>query len=177
MGKNCLYCQVTDCSVLWWWVGDGDQCPGCVCKSPRPTRSAVTTVSNTVLNTNENFCICYSLKREPLLILIFLEYVHFLVTKGADCFSSIQSLSRLWLFANPWTAAHQASLSITNSRSLLKLMSIESVMPSNHLILCRPLLFPPSIFPSIRVFSNESALSIRWPKHRSFSFSISPSSE
>ena len=76
---------------------------------------------------------------------------------------------------NPWTAAHQASLSITNSRSLLKLMSIESVMPSNHLSLCCPLLLPPSIFPSIRVFSNESVLHIRWPKYWSFSFSISPS--
>ena len=77
----------------------------------------------------------------------------------------------------PWTAAHQASLSITNSQSLLKLMSIESVMPSNHLILCHPLLLPPSMFPSIRVFSNESLLRIRWPKYWSFSFSISPSHE
>ena len=77
----------------------------------------------------------------------------------------------------PWTAACQASLSITNSQRLLKLMSIESVMPSNHLILCRPLLLPPSIFPSIRVFSNESVLHIRWPKYWSFSFSISPSNE
>ena len=90
--------------------------------------------------------------------------------------SSVQLLSRVWLFVTPWTAAHQASLSITNSRILLKLMSIESVMPSNHLILCRPLL-PPSIFPSIRVFSNESALCIRWPKYWSFSFNISPSNE
>ena len=77
----------------------------------------------------------------------------------------------------PWTAAHQAFLSITNSQSLLKLLSIESVMPSNHLILCHPLLLPPSIFPSIGVFSNESALHIRWPKYWSFSFSISPSNE
>ena len=77
----------------------------------------------------------------------------------------------------PWTAAHQASLSITNSQSLVKLISIEQVMPPNHLILCRPLLLPPSIFPSIRVFSNESALHIRWPRYWSFSFSISPSSE
>ena len=77
----------------------------------------------------------------------------------------------------PWTAARQASLSITNSQSLFKLMSIESVMPSNHLILCHPLLLLPSIFPSIRVFSNESALCIRWPKYRSFSFCISPSNE
>ena len=79
--------------------------------------------------------------------------------------------------ATPWTAAHQASLSITNSRSLLKLMSIESVMPSNHLIHCHPLLLLPSIFPSIRVFSNVSVLCIRWPKHWSFSFSISPCNE
>ena len=79
--------------------------------------------------------------------------------------------------ATPWTAAHQASLSITNSHSLSKLMSIESVMPSNHLILCRPLLLLPSIFPNIRVFSNQSALRIRWPKYWSFSFNISPSNE
>ena len=90
---------------------------------------------------------------------------------------SFQSLSHVRLFAIPWTAARQASLSITNSWSLLKLMSIESVMPSNHLILCCPLLFLPSIFPSIRVFSNESALCIKWSKYWSFSFSISPSNE
>ena len=92
-------------------------------------------------------------------------------------FSSVQSLSHIQLFATPWTAAHQAFLSITNSRSLLKLTSIESVMPSNHLILCHPLLLQPSIFPSIRVFSNEAALRIRWPKYWSFSFNISPSNE
>ena len=91
--------------------------------------------------------------------------------------SSVQSFSRVQLFVTPWTAARQVSLSITNSQSLLKLMSIESVMPSNHLILCCPLLLPPSIFPNIRVFSNESVLHIRWPKHWSFSFSISPSNE
>ena len=85
--------------------------------------------------------------------------------------------SCVWLFATPWTAARQASLSITNSQSLLKLMSVESVMPSNHLILCPPLLLPPSIFPSIRVFSSESVLGIRWSKYCSFSFSISPSNE
>ena len=90
-------------------------------------------------------------------------------------FSSVQLLSRVQLFVTPWTAACQGSLSITNSRSLLKLMSIESVMPSNHLILCRPLLLPPSIFASIRVFSSESVLRIRWPKYWSCSFSISPS--
>ena len=92
-------------------------------------------------------------------------------------FSSVQSLSHVQLFATPRTAAHQASVSITNSRSLLTLMSIESVMPSNHLVLCRPLLLVPSIFPSIRVFSNESVLCNRWPKYWSFSFSISPSNE
>ena len=87
--------------------------------------------------------------------------------------SSVQSLSCVQLFATPWTTACQASLSITNSQSLFKLTSIESVMPSSHLILCRPLLLLPSIFPSIRVFSNESILQIRWPKYWSFSFSIS----
>ena len=92
-------------------------------------------------------------------------------------FSSVQSLSHVWSFVTPWTTARQASLSITNSRSLLKLMSIASVMPSNHLILWHPLLLLPSIFPSIRVFSNELVLHIRWPKYWSFSFSISPSNE
>ena len=92
-------------------------------------------------------------------------------------FSSVESLSRVQLFATPQTAAHQASLSITNSQSLLKLMSIESMLSSNHLILCRPFLLLPSIFPSIRVFSNESALRIRWSKYWSFSFNISPSNE
>ena len=92
-------------------------------------------------------------------------------------FSLLQWLSRVRLFATPWTAAHQASLSITNSQSLLKLMSIESVMQSNHLILCPSLLLLPSIFPSIKVFSNESVLHIRWPKDWSFSFSITPSNE
>ena len=85
--------------------------------------------------------------------------------------------SRVWLSATPWTAARQVYLSITNSQSLLKLMSIESLMPSNHLILCHPLLLPPSVFSSIRGFSNESVFCIRWPKYWSFSFSISPSSE
>ena len=90
---------------------------------------------------------------------------------------SVQSLSHVQLFVTHWTAAHQASLSITNFWSLFKLMSIESVMPSNHLILCCPLLLLPSIFPSIRVFCNESALPIRWTNYWSFSFSISPSNE
>ena len=105
-------------------------------------------------------------------ICIQIKYIHIIII-----FSSVQSLSRVWLFATPWTAACQASLYITNSRSLPKLISIESVMPSKHLILCHPLLLLPSIFPSIRVFSNESVLRIRWPKYWSFSFSISPSNE
>ena len=92
-------------------------------------------------------------------------------------FSSVQSFSSVQLFVTPWTAACQASMSITNSWNLPKPMSIESMMPSNHLILCRPLPLLPSIFPSIRVFSNESALLIRWPKYWSFSFNISPSNE
>ena len=92
-------------------------------------------------------------------------------------FSSVQSLSRVWLFVTPWIAACQASLSINNSRSSLKLTSIELVMPSSHLILCHPLLLLPPIPPSIRVFSNESTLCMRWPKYWSFSFSIIPSKE
>jgi len=96
---------------------------------------------------------------------------------GFQKFSSVQPLSHVQLFVTPWTEARQASLSITNSKSLLKLMPIESMMPSNHLILCCPLLLPPLIFPSIRVFSSESVLHIRWPKYWSFSFSISPSNE
>ena len=96
---------------------------------------------------------------------------------GIEPSQSVQSLSRVWLLVTPWTAACQVSLSIINSWSLLKLMSIELVMPSNHHILCRPLLLLPSIFPSIRVFSNESVLSIRWSKYWNFSFSISPSNE
>ena len=101
----------------------------------------------------------------------------YLTSLYAFQFSSFQSLSRVQLFVTPWTVARHASLSITNSWSLLKLMSIESVMPSNHLILCCHLLLLPSIFPSIRVFSNESALRIRWPNYWSFSFNISPSNE
>ena len=94
-----------------------------------------------------------------------------------NLFSSVESLSCVQLFATSWTSAHRASLSITNSQSLLKLMSIVSVMPSNHPILCRPLLLLPSVFPSIRVFSHESVLHIGWPKYWSFSFNISPSNE
>ena len=100
-----------------------------------------------------------------------------MVHTHSGIFSSVQSLSCVWLFATPWIAAHQASLSITNSQSLLKLMSIRLVISSSHLILCCPLLLLPPIPPSIRVFSNELTLHMRWPKHWSFSFSISPSKE
>ena len=102
---------------------------------------------------------------------------HGILPKRKAITCSVQSLSWVQLFVIPWTAAHQACLSVINSRSLLRLMSIESVMSSNHLILCHPLFLPPLIFPSIRVFSNESALHIRWPKYWSFSFNISPSHE
>ena len=94
-----------------------------------------------------------------------------------EAFSSVQLLSRVWLFVTPWIAARQASLSITNSRNSLRLMSVESVMPSSHLILCHPFLLLPPIPPSTRVFSNESTLRMRWPKYWSFSFSIIPSKE
>ena len=107
----------------------------------------------------------------------YLKNPHVAVYLFSIQFSSVQSLSRVRLFVTPWTAACQASLSITNSWSPPKPMSILSVMPSNHLILCHPLLLLPSIFPSIRVFSNESALRIMWPKYWSFSFNISPSNE
>ena len=106
---------------------------------------------------------------------VFLSTVHF--SSGSVQISSVQSLSRVQLFAAPWIASRQASLSITNSRSSLKLRSIELVMPSSHLILCRPLLLLPPIPPSIRVFSNESTLRMRWPKYWSFSFRIIPSKE
>ena len=104
-------------------------------------------------------------------------YVSIIYSSNCYVIVVVQSISHVQLFATPWTAAHQASLSITNSWSLLKLMSIELVMPSNHLIICHPLLLMPSVFPSIRVFSNDLTLCIRWPKYWSFSFSISPSSE
>ena len=112
--------------------------------------------------------------------LLKLDKIHISLILTITFFPSVQSvqlLSSVWLFVTPCTAAHQASLSITNSQSLLKLMSIKSVMLSNHLILCCPLLLLPSIFPSIRVFSNEPILRIRWPEYWSFSFSINPSSE
>ena len=117
-------------------------------------------MNNAVMNTDvQAFCVD--------IVLISLGYIP----------SSVQLLSRVWLFATPWIAARQASLAITNSRSSLKLTSIKLVMPSSHLILCRPLLLLPPIPPRIRVFSNESTLCLRWPKYRSFSFSIIPSKE
>ena len=112
---------------------------------------------------------------------VYVQLIHFAVQQKLNNSvrqsSPVQSLSHVWLFATPWATARQASLSITNSWSPPKPMFIESVMPSSHLILCRPLLLLPSIFPSIRIFSNESALRIRWPKYWSFSFSISASNE
>ena len=117
----------------------------------------------------------------PLASIFYTFFLGFKMSCGFGCNIvvpvAVQSLSRVRLFATPWTTACQASLSITNSWSLPKSMSIESVMPSNHLILCYPLLLLPSIFPIIRVFSNESALRIRWPKYWSFSFNISPTNE
>ena len=109
-------------------------------------------------------------------------YHNFFIHSSVDghlstCFHVLSSVTQLCLFLTPWTAACQASLSITNSQSLLKLMSIEAVMPSNHIILCHPLLLLPLVFPSIRVFSNESALHMRWPKYWCFSFNICPSNE
>ena len=120
---------------------------------------------------------CYSINlSHPLLLQLSSRVLPLHLCIYSVQFSSVHWLSRVWLYATPWTTARQTSLSITNSRSLPKLMSIELVMPSNHLILCRPLLLP-SIFPNIRVFSNESALSITWTKYWSFSFNISPSNE
>ena len=114
---------------------------------------------------------------ENLLCFLVLDWVTWPSPSHSQSFSSVQSLSHVWLFVSSWTAARQASLFITNSWSLLKLMPIEWVMPSNHLILCYPLLLLPSIFPSIRVFSYESVFHIRWAKYWSFSFNISPSNE
>ena len=121
---------------------------------------------------------CYILIMNHWVVLIKNEVKYCkLIWKDIYTIGSVKLLIRIQLLLNAWTAAHQASLSITNSQSLFKLMSIKSVMPFNHLILCHPLLFLSSIFPSIRVFSNESVLRIRWPKYWSFSFSISPFNE
>ena len=123
-----------------------------------------------------HFCILYHCVLTGFHSACHIAYTNQIINFNAQ-FSLVESFSRVWLFATPWTAACQASLSITNSWGLLRLLSIELLMPSSHLILCCPLLLPPSIFPSIRVFSNESALHIRWPKCWSFSFNISPSNE
>ena len=131
---------------------------------PTPSSRLLRVYSSGPLSIMEHFC-------------FFSFWLGFQSVPESVQFSLLQWLSRVRLFATPWTAAHQASLSITNSQSLLKLMSIESVMQSNHLILCPSLLLLPSIFPSIKVFSNESVLHIRWPKDWSFSFSITPSNE
>ena len=127
-----------------------------------------------------NYTACHTVNAQEMLFKnermhVYSDDMYESLCEGLEC--SVQSLSRVWLFVTPWTAAHQASLSITNSRSSPKTMSTVLVMPSNHLILCPPLLLLPSMFPSIRVFSNESALHIRWPKYWSFSFLISPSNE
>ena len=123
-------------------------------------------------------CALLSGTHQPCVFLFLFLFCVFFFFHQIKCqFSSGQSLSHVPLFVTPWTAAHQASLSITNSQSLLKFMSTESVMPSNHLILCHPLLFLSSNFPSLRIFSNESVLQVRWPKYWSFSFSICPSNE
>ena len=126
----------------------------------------------------QHFNKCY-LIRKPTFKLLSFKILPFKTMAGFtfSWFSSVQSLSCVQLFVTPWAAARQASLSVTNSWSLLQLTSVESVMPSNHLILCRPLLLPPSIFPSIRVFADGSVLLIRWPKYWSFSINISPSNE
>ena len=120
------------------------------------------------LNTSKGFC-------ELPFTGVYKTLLSVLINQLTIQYSSVQSFSQVQLFPTPWAAARQTSLSITNFKGLLKLISIESVMPSNHLILYHPLLLPPSIFPSIRVFSNESVLRIRWPKYWNFSFSISPS--
>ena len=119
----------------------------------------------------------FILKKRAVLIQLGWLFFTWGQERSSVQFSSVQSLSHVRLFATPWISACQASLSITNSQSTLRLTSIKSVMPSRHLILCHPLLLLPSIFPSFRVFSNESVLRIRWPKHWSFSFSISPSNK
>ena len=142
-------------------------------------RSVIVALNTPSWNINHRPLTSYRNASYGSAIFEFITYLGSEITADGDSvqLSSVQSLSRVQLFATPWLATRQASLSITNSQSLLKFMSIESVMPSNHLTLCRSLLLPSSIFPSIRVFSNESVLCIRWPKYWSLSFSISPSNE
>ena len=151
-----------DCGPKSDDVVDQDGWPGPYINLPLPS------ISRNLLASKKNCYLLLSLLHSFLLGPWFLNMQYF---------SSVQSLSCVQLFATPWTAAHQASLSITNSRSFLKLMSIESVMLSNHFILCCPFLLLPSIFPTIRVFFNELILHIRWPKYWGFSFNINPFNE
>ena len=132
---------------------------------PHKSRNLINQIQHTILQSPNHTVTITCKKHRSIKLCMLIKIWH--------CYQ-FSSVAQLWPFVTPWTVAHQASLSITSSQSLLKLMSIQSMMPSNHLILCRPLLLP-SIFHSIRVFSNESILSIRWPKYWSFSFSISPS--
>ena len=156
------HCSI-GCSLVWTMNSHHVVCWGHIPKS------------RWLYNTSTGVAAYVSVAKEKTLFIGVLEKnIH---STSMAQFSSVQSLSCVWLFETPWTTAHQASLSITNSWSLPKLMSIELVMPSNHLIHCRSLLLLPSIFPSIRVFSNESALRMRWPKYWSFSFNIIPSNE
>ena len=154
--------------------GPGEACKAAMRLIPCPRQGHKQAQPDQERPTDSGLHTCVLLQNTNFGVVSFKAIVDITERKGN---SSVQSLSRVRLFATPWTAAHQTSLSITNSRSPPKPMSIESVMPSNHLILCCPLLLLPSIFPSIRVFSNEPALRIRWPKYWSFSFNISPSSE
>ena len=161
------------------WHLNGDRELGC----PMTERYHIYTQDKTIkkLQSRHSPATIRELAEMLLSNLVWVQvHVLMLIIVFGQCFrafSSVQSLSCVWLFVTPWTAVRQASLSITKSQSLPKLMSIESVIPSNYFILCHPLLLLPSIFPSIRVFSNESALRIRWPKYWSFSFNISPSNE
>ena len=140
-------------------------------------RSSISTFQTRLKKSWDTFKFIYFIIKINFIYLLFYFYYFLFIMIYMRQFSSVQSLSRVQLFATPWISAHQASLSITNTRRSLKLTSIESVMPSSHLILCRPLLLLPPIPLSIRVFSNESTLRMRWPKYWSFSFSIIPSNE
>ena len=146
---------------IWWWNGHCFKVEG---------KSNVSTNREALIVKRQKFTSRFFITMR-MLIQNSLEFTF------SVQFSSVQSLSRVWLFATPWITVHQASLSITSSQSSLSLMSINSVMPSRHLILCCPLLLLPPISPSIRVFSNDSTLRMRWPKYWSFNFSISPSNE
>ena len=170
-------------TILWWFLPyiDMDQ-PGCTCVSPLSEALG----ENVSLPFSASKAFLHSLVYDTFLFLQNQQCIIFITLSFFHCnifffffliHSSVQLLSRVWLFATPWIAARQVSLSITNSQSSLKLTSIESVMPSSHFILCRPVLLLPPIPPSITVFSNESTLCMRWPKYWGFSFSIIPSKE